>query len=460
MGVAAALVVVVVLLVPVASPTPTPGGAAGTGAAPDPTAAPASTGTSSPSAPSASTDPDVITPATLRPAAGAISLPTTTTATTTTTPVVAGLASFYDPPDPLSPAPAGSIIRAEPIPVPAGLPEGVTAERVLYHSASDQGDDIAESGVVVVPGSPPPHGGYPIVSWAHGTTGLAPSCAPSREGIDDIPYLAQLLGSGFVVAATDYEGLGPPGVHPYLVGQSEGQATLDAARAARDLLGSRTSNQVVVFGHSQGGQAALFAGQIAGAYAPELFVAGVVSVAPVSDVDEFVPAAVGPSPDPLAVYTVASLWSWSKTYGGFSLASLLTPQALAVASTIPDQCINSLAAEFAGMPTDRIFRPGWETGRAVLADESANQPGLSASAAPVLMVQGVDDTLIPYAVTTDLVDQRLCRAQHDTVEYDAVPDAGHSNVLDAAEPTVVQWIAGRFDGRVPPVDTCTGRAAG
>ena len=91
--------------------------------------------------------------------------------------------------------------------------------------------------------------------------------------------------AGYVVAATDYEGLGTPGVHPYLVGESEGRGVLDAARAAKALAATDAGDQVLVFGHSQGGQAALFAGELAASYAPELTVLGVAAAAPAADVE-------------------------------------------------------------------------------------------------------------------------------------------------------------------------------
>lgn len=380
---------------------------------------------------------------------------TSTTSTSTTVPVLGGLDSFYDVPDPLSSAPPGSIIRSEAIPVIAGLPIRTAAYRILYHSESMDGSDIGVSGVVVVPGRRAPVGGYPIVSWAHGTTGLASDCAPSRQGIDDIPFLPQLLEAGYVVAATDYEGLGTSGIDPYLVGQSEGQSVLDAARAARDLLGSQASDQVIVAGHSQGGQAALFAGQIAASYAPELFIAGVVSIAPVATVGEFVPPTVGRSANPLSVFTVASLYEWAKTYGNLTLSSLLTPAAVNLTAGIDQQCINSLAAEFADMPTDRIFRPGWESsGSTVVALETENEPGWAPSLAPILVVQGINDTLTPYTDATTLVDQRLCRDQHDTVQYDAFHNAGHTNVLDVAQPSVLRWMASRLSGYSRSGNTC------
>ena len=149
------------------------------------------------------------------------------------------LASFYRPPSPLPYAPAGTDHPqpgADPGP---GLPPGTRAYRVLFHSTSDSRGDLAESGVVVVPGGRPPAGGFPIVSWAHGTTGVASGCAPSVTGTSSIPDLAALLKHREIVAATDYRGLGAPGQHPYLVGTSEAEDVLDAARAARALVGMR-----------------------------------------------------------------------------------------------------------------------------------------------------------------------------------------------------------------------------
>ena len=109
--------------------------------------------------------------------------------------------------------------------------------------------------------------------------------------MSSIAYLTPLLEARMIVVATDYQGLGTPGIHPYLVGQSEAQGVLDAARAARNLEGPAASNTVVVIGYSQGGQAALFAGQIAESYAPELYLAGVVAIGPVTSVTELAPSA-------------------------------------------------------------------------------------------------------------------------------------------------------------------------
>ncbi len=138
--------------------------------------------------------------------------------------------------------PPGSIIRSQAIPSGAGVPAGTRAYRVLFHTTSDSGGDLAESGVIVVPGGTPPPGGFPIVSWAHGTTGVASGCAPSLDGTSTIPDLPALLAGGDIVVAADYRGLGAPGLHPYLVGDSEAEDVLDGARAARSLVGDAASN--------------------------------------------------------------------------------------------------------------------------------------------------------------------------------------------------------------------------
>jgi alpha-beta hydrolase superfamily lysophospholipase len=268
------------------------------------------------------------------------------------------------------------------------------------------------------------------------------------------PYTAQLLDAGLIVAATDYQGLGTPGIHPYLVGQSEGQAVLDAARAARNLVDGAASDSVIIFGHSQGGQAALFAGQMSKSYAPDLFVVGVVAAAPVSNVSDFAPDVPGSNSDPLSAYAVMALYAWSLTYGDLPLSSVLTPSAISTTPALNQICSDQVTDTYAGVPTDQIFLPGWKSSPAVQTHLTQNEPGLAPTSAPILVVQGTDDALIPYAATTALVKDRLCRTQHDTVDYVAFDGANHGTVVGLAEAVVLQWIAARFGGQPAP-DTCS-----
>ena len=180
---------------------------------------------------------------------------------------------FYAVPDPLPGGPPGFPIWAEQV----AAPPGAIAWRILYHSRTIHDEDIAVSGLVVAPDATPPEGGFPVIAYAHGTTGLADPCAPSKaarpladdgEATGDLP-LPPMWEDGYVMVATDYEGLGTPGRHPYIVGGSEGRGVLDSIRAARALPEAHAGDQAVVVGISQGGHAALFTGELADTYAPD-----------------------------------------------------------------------------------------------------------------------------------------------------------------------------------------------
>jgi hypothetical protein len=207
-------------------------------------------------------------------------------ATTTTNPATnVPTDPFYVAPNPLPKGKPGDVIRSQPL---AGAPAGSQAWRVLYRSVGVDGKPTAVSGVVVSPTGPAPRGGRPVVSWAHPTTGVVDACAPSTlpDVFGLIPGLDALLAAGYVVAATDYEGLGTAGVHPYLIGASEGRSVLDAARAARRIGSAGANRRLVLWGHSQGGQASLFAGQMAPTYAPELQLVATAAAAPAGELRE------------------------------------------------------------------------------------------------------------------------------------------------------------------------------
>ncbi len=368
-------------------------------------------------------------------------------------PASASPAAFYDVPSPLHPAPPGTIIRSERMDGPTGGPGGTVAYRVLYHSTSLTGADIAESGVVIVPGGQPPVGGFPILSWAHGTTGEADPCAPSVSNDVIVPDLDQLLDEGFVVAATDYEGLGTPGLHPYLVGASEGRSVLDAARAARNLVGADATDTVMIMGHSQGGHAALFAGELAPTYAPDLYIAGVVAFAPVGPLTEFVPVTPPSRPLPDDVYALTAVTVWSRLYPGLAAAHALTARAASLRSTVESSCLGSVAMAVAGTDADQLFAPGWAASPPMAAAIAENTPGVAPTPAPVLVIQGGSDPVIRPAGTTALVDDRLCQADHDTVDYITYAGANHTSVLVASADDVMTWIRQRMAG-VPATNTC------
>ena len=186
---------------------------------------------------------------------------------------------------PAAHADPGVLLEAQPTTVFVGpFPAPVKAWHLLYRSTSATGAPDAVSGTLLVPPAPWLRGGpRPLITYAVGTHGLGDQCAPSNllaHGIEnESALLAQALSQGWAVVVTDYEGLGTPGTHTYAVGQSEGRAVLDAARAASRVTGAglSPSGPIGVFGYSQGGQAAAWAAELQGTYAPELNVVGVAA---------------------------------------------------------------------------------------------------------------------------------------------------------------------------------------
>ena len=173
--------------------------------------------------------------------------------------------AFYTPPSPLPGGAHGSPIWAR---------HGAAGSRLLlYRSTGVTGKAVAVSATLSVPKGRAPKGGWPVISWAHGTTGIADACAPSRGRTSDPALLERWRRAGYAIVRTDYEGLGTPGEHPYLIGRSEGYAVLDAVRAARKL-DRRLGRRVAIAGHSQGGHAALWAAALAPRVTPELRVRG------------------------------------------------------------------------------------------------------------------------------------------------------------------------------------------
>src|SRR3954447_13517208 len=168
--------------------------------------------------------------------------------------------AFYTPPKHLPGKGHGGLIWARPLAGAAPLPGGAGSRLLLYRSTGARGKAAAVSGVLTIPKGKAPKGGWPVVTYAHGTTGIADVCAPSRDSASNpahglnayaYPLLQRWLKAGYAVLRTDYAGLGTPGAHAFLNGHAEGYSVLDAVRAARQL-DKRIGRRVAIAGHSQG----------------------------------------------------------------------------------------------------------------------------------------------------------------------------------------------------------------
>jgi alpha-beta hydrolase superfamily lysophospholipase len=364
-------------------------------------------------------------------------------------------ASFYQVPDPLPPGPPGALIRSVAV---AGSPQvpGSRAWAILYHSHSLDGGDLAVSGTVLAPPGAAPAGGRPVLAWGHGSSGLADRCAPSRFGFGaggafgpaGNVLLGQLLERGLVVAATDYQGLGTPGPARAAIGLAAGHAVLDAARAARQLTNAGAGSRVLLAGHSEGGHAALWAAELAHAYAPELQVVGAAALAPGADLPALVRLA-GDRPAGLASAAMYLAAAWSDAYHlPPSALSVLLPAGRAAVDRVRASCIDELAAGppvAAVRPTDLLKVAPWPG----LLDR--NTPGHAATQVPLLLAQGSNDERVAPASNRSMA-ARLCRAD-DRVQLRPYANVNHMGILDAAGDDLLAWLADRLTGR-PARSTC------
>jgi pimeloyl-ACP methyl ester carboxylesterase len=340
----------------------------------------------------------------------------------------------------------GDILESGPFP---GAPDGATATRILYTSTAPDGAAVTVSGLVIVPKTPAPPAGRRVLAWLHPTTGVDRACAPTLgpAPFTQIQGLPLFLAAGYAVVATDYPGLGAPGIHPYLVGTSEAHAVLDSVRAALQLPGVQAGPRFAVWGHSQGGHAALFTGHLARQYAPELQLVGVAAAAPVTDIAALVEK---PGQDPLwgAVlsYTV---WSWSRVLqaspGIVSAASRPIVERAArdcLETSSELQQLQADTAPLAGEPVSPDAR--WRN----LLAENAPTPRIEA---PVFLAQGSDDPVIPAPLTRTFA-RRLCK-ESASLHYLAMPGVDHYTAAMRSAASAAAWIAERFAG-VPPPNDC------
>ena len=163
--------------------------------------------------------------------------------------------SFYVAPQDLSDYSAGDLIWSRDYEGPNAI-DGAENSLVLYaQEAHDGAGLVGVSGIVSVPKGEAPVGGWPVISWGHGSTGMADRCAPSWDKVKpdndfvNEQFVGEWIGKGYAVVRSDYEGLGTPGDHPYLIGPSAGRSVLGIVAAAREL-DSDLSNNVVLVGHS------------------------------------------------------------------------------------------------------------------------------------------------------------------------------------------------------------------
>jgi pimeloyl-ACP methyl ester carboxylesterase len=360
---------------------------------------------------------------------------------------------FYAPPKKLPGKTHGDLIRARKLKGAAALKSASSNELVLYRSTSADGKAVAVSGTVSIPKGKTPKGGWPVISWGHGTTGIADQCAPSRDSASNpahryidyaYPTLNGYLKAGYAVVQTDYQGLGTPGTHQFLVGVPEGRSVLDMVRAARKL-DPRLSKQVALVGHSQGGQAVLYAASLAPKWTPELKIRGTVAFAPVSHLSE--QAAIIPGlkdASSLSAYAGIILRGVDTAAPKADISSLLSDTGKALYPQTLSKCQADLikSNSFGGVAPADLIRSGanlTSLEQVLAAHDDVESVRIKT---PIQIDQGTADTTVFPNFTDDLVTEFKGRKNPLTYfKYDKVT---HGGVVTAANKNALKFLKTRF----------------
>ncbi|MBK8295181.1 MAG: alpha/beta fold hydrolase [Solirubrobacterales bacterium] len=334
------------------------------------------------------------------------------------------------------------------------LKSASSTKTVLYTSKSPAGKRVRVSGTVSVPKGKAPRGGWPVITYGHGTTGIADKCAPSRnkKGGPATSYISYTddiqnawLKAGYVVARTDYQGLGTPGTHPFLIGKAEGRGVLDIVRAARNL-NPKIGKRFVIAGHSQGGHAALFAAGEAKRFVPELKLKGTVAFAPASHM-RLQAASLPVLTTPSSLTALASLIvkGAEAVSSDIDPAALLSDPVLAFYPQTDTECLSELAKpdNLGGIAPSKLIRDGANTDP--LFDLLDLQNPAVQTDAPILLAQGdADSTTFPFL--TNALNGELV-GLGDDVNYITYPSVDHGGVLDAAADDVTTFLNERLPSR-------------
>ncbi|WP_194835393.1 lipase family protein [Nocardia sp. XZ_19_369] len=336
---------------------------------------------------------------------------------------------------------AGTLVRSEELPTSFWPGHAGMGYRVWYQGIGYDGSGRIVSGSVFVPAGDPPRDGWPVVSYAHGTTGLSDRTAPSVIGLSrpESRHVATWLEAGYVVTVTDYEGLASPGPHPYFNGEAAADDVVDIVRAAHQL-GHPLSRRWIVVGFSQGGHAALFTGLMATKYAPELDFRGTVALAPPVEVPTIVRMQTADDSASVTLF-LPYLLAGLRTTHGLATQEFMTglgQRLIELAEYAPVRDIHYAVAVLTNQDigtTGLNRRPGVE--------EMLNACRVPAARfdRPVMLAAGTADAVLPMAAVVQFAAE-IRRAGTD-IHLETCAGADHTSMLSAV-PEILEWVGERM----------------
>lgn len=361
-----------------------------------------------------------------------------------------GVSSFYQY-DADLPVEPGTLLQQEPLDDHQSVPGAAASHRLLYTSTDGLGgeDMVVVSGALHLPPGKPPEGGWPLLMWSHGTVGIADKCAPSWTGY--VPFhndhLQAWLAEGYAIVASDYQGLGTKGTHPYLATRPAAYSNLDIIRAVHGAdfpLGAG----VVIAGQSQGAGAAIATAGYAPSYAPELDLRAVVA----TGVPFFTPDALiavqearpNDVVDPMLGYNFLALSLLAQIDPDFKIEAYVSDEALPIARGISNICNRDMRGKIqeSGLTYNKTFTtsPSEQLKQAFALMQF---PSLDISV-PLFVGTGSIDRDTPPRMQAGFI-KKACAAG-SIIEAHLYDDFDHLTVLNHSQADSKLFVAKVFSG--------------
>ena len=338
----------------------------------------------------------------------------------------------------------GAVTAVEVFPASSWIPGAVTGTKVTYTTTGPLGRSATSTGAVFLPPGEPPPGGWPVVSWAHGTVGIADRCSPTVTGKIGGPYLAHWLSQGYAVVATDYVGLGTPGLHPYLDGPTEANSVIDMVRAAR-AVEPALSPRWIVLGQSQGGQAALFTAARATGRAPELDFRGAVATGAPSNLENLTTLVTPGFPRlPLegsTVFVSYILAGLRAARPDIDVDRFLTPVGLDALAAAETECYETMAPKLAGVSIGSLVARPLDDPALLAAVRDMLEVPTTGYDRPVFLGQGLTDDIVPAPLVLKLAAELAANRQ--PVTFRTYP-TGHLETMRASLPETTAFVRDLF----------------
>ena len=352
------------------------------------------------------------------------------------------ITKFYETPDPLPAGKPGELIRVSPTD-DYFLSADFSAFRILYHSRSAAGRDVAVSGVVLVPDGKPPSGGWPVIAWAHPFTGAGRQCAPSlARNLYYGPFLSMYLNLHYAVVATDYAGLGTDFRNAVMdVGSNATDVinSIPAARAAVSQLGSRW----IAMGPSLGANTTIGVAELEGRIRDPNYLGGMAisGVADLPDAYEHLPKEQSLSRLAFLAYGIKTV------YPEFDVRDMLTERALPAYRQISDSCGGAATDAEQILRTKRLSVIGTITSLLQMFFDR-NRLGRNPASGPLLVIVDEAERDAPPSMTAQVVD-RMCK-QGDRVQVNKFSGSEPGQAVGGSVRDQMAWIEARFAGRPAP----------